>query len=1267
MLHIATPPLISDPAPRTPSAGRTKRASGVAPVALGERSNAEQPAPQPQPSAQWLDQQASAPDPPAGQWESTLADCGFGLAPDEEQHTMARDIASFGRCCHKAFNHKPEAAAEFVEGFNEYVDDPARLLKCLRPWRSTREGGARSFYAQQDTLAKLLLGVDEIQTELLQTLVAKIAEHGSEDDGGAERAESIPRLCLNQIRWLDRVVDCGKLVGSLLEIMEMVSEELQSEIVEAFPEIIDDREHDTVVQSLMDKMDADSGLLAPILDALSNLNLEQEQMTTVHERVLPKLASAELEVLPLLVKFLLATAEDTPEGAEVIEAIRKLDVTALGSVAAADAEASMNGDAGSAETLVVESLRGGFRSNFKISHTVLKLLDKAKSHSPMDLWILLVLHSLPGHRAKVHATCRKKAKSSTLTPDIIERAVGASASALREYFSDATELAGMLTRAPEPAARRCGGVFYTSLFDTFATDYNRQEVLSAMITHTGSSAPKEVDCALGVARGLSEKEPQAEQLRRFLPFVQNIMDYMEAFSPEQIRDLYSIFANLSLSAMRAPGASLPEDDHIHILLRKQLSHAELKYKRMGILGATAMVACFGKLDEQSAAEATEVSPSVAQVSAERYKFVEETLELVLTHCTSNPHCMAFAYDELSLTFDTLGEKIDTRIVDFMYHKVSEDFEESYLADLEEEGVLNPAALPDISLKSDSWMSLDGKNAVIIINLLPMAASKLTTDQDTLLVCCSLFRLLVTTTRLTTGSVTEIDAVLGCPVYMFEVPADSDEVETEAPPGSLKITDASFRKFFEGLPRREQELATLCVFLATNWTRELLNGFCTEGDSEMAGKARQRLADLVSLESKLDICLELHPTAALPNLNRPLSESAAPEPSKKAAPKKKAKAKAKPKDDDSNRDSMESQQTQAAPKEDATRKLVHYNARAKPLMREMLLRASLMLEETEDVQVIHQDTETQEPVQQVISLIKEPRLMRYVLSELLEKVSFITRKENSSPFGGSRGANHFPGLSRIEQHDAIKTLEPALMSLRKHLVGLASATEGSGGIEDEPLPEATCQLMAESITLLVQVVYELLRCAELQSVPAGRALLCKLLRSLANYGVATTEQDLSDSAVFAQACYDAFTFLEKMAKENNMKNFSVASEFVPLLNQVALLAKAHVAGPAEASHLAGHLGAPGGRLADLAGLFLEMQWKDVKKLSKDKLADMVRICIAEADDPLQPMENKLEAVLAFQKHEKAAKLANTSCDGSSILPTLHSGTVSTYIKVRTANP
>ena len=106
-----------------------------------------------------------------------------------------------------------------------------------------------------------------------------------------------------------------------------------------------------------------------------------------------------------------------------------------------------------------------------------------------------------------------------------------------------------------------------------------------MIGHTGSASAREVDCALQVARELSAKEPHAADLRRHLQFVQNIMDYMEAFTDEQIRTLYTIFANLSLSAMRSTGC-MPMDDQIHILLRKQLGHPDALYKRMGILGAT---------------------------------------------------------------------------------------------------------------------------------------------------------------------------------------------------------------------------------------------------------------------------------------------------------------------------------------------------------------------------------------------------------------------------------------------------------------------------------------------------------------------------------------------------------------------------------------------------------------------------------------------------------------------------------------------------------
>ena len=88
-----------------------------------------------------------------------------------------------------------------MEGFEEYAGEPENLLKCLKPWVSTREGGAaRSFYAQQDTLIKLLLGVDSIQTQLLELLVVKMGEDPGETEGGGAASDSVPRLCLNQIR-----------------------------------------------------------------------------------------------------------------------------------------------------------------------------------------------------------------------------------------------------------------------------------------------------------------------------------------------------------------------------------------------------------------------------------------------------------------------------------------------------------------------------------------------------------------------------------------------------------------------------------------------------------------------------------------------------------------------------------------------------------------------------------------------------------------------------------------------------------------------------------------------------------------------------------------------------------------------------------------------------------------------------------------------------------------------------------------------------------
>jgi Fanconi anemia group D2 protein len=506
-------------------------------------------------------------------FESLLVSAGFCLDA-QPQHTMALQPSAFSRTCYRAFNRKPDAVNEFIEGFRDYIADRGNLLKSLRAWKCASPA-APAFCVQQDTLVKLMLSSEHAQPALLELLIETMMGDGSDSTESEEEAQ---RLILNQIRWLDRIYDCETLVSNLLEAISSLPVSMQREVIESLPEVVDDRGHSMVVEKLQEFLQGDAMLMPSVLDAMTNLNLDDNLMSTVHGMVLPRLQSARIEDLPLLVKFLLHTVVDSPSGQNVIRGIRALEVDKLGTadVCAGQSEKT------SAESLVVESLRSGFRSNFAISHAVLRELAKSKQLQSMDMWIIFVLHSLPGHRQKVCTICKKKSKCGAIPNEMVQRAVEVSPEAMSEFFADALAIAGTLGRAVDSGSRSSGITLYCSLFAAFKEDFRRLEVLGALITHSGSSQAREVNVGLGVLYRLSCTA--ALEIRRFLAHVQNIMDYVENLDDEQIRCLYSVFSMLALSELLSSG-TMPQDDQIHIILKKQLAHAEPLYKRMGILGA----------------------------------------------------------------------------------------------------------------------------------------------------------------------------------------------------------------------------------------------------------------------------------------------------------------------------------------------------------------------------------------------------------------------------------------------------------------------------------------------------------------------------------------------------------------------------------------------------------------------------------------------------------------------------------------------------------
>lgn len=63
-------------------------------------------------------------------------------------------------------------------------------------------------------------------------------------------------------------------------------------------------------------MDQNHRLIVPILDALSNFIIQEDYMCKIRETVFDQLESADLEDLPLIIKFLLQTA--TPDDAFIV-------------------------------------------------------------------------------------------------------------------------------------------------------------------------------------------------------------------------------------------------------------------------------------------------------------------------------------------------------------------------------------------------------------------------------------------------------------------------------------------------------------------------------------------------------------------------------------------------------------------------------------------------------------------------------------------------------------------------------------------------------------------------------------------------------------------------------------------------------------------------------------------------------------------------------------------------------------------------------------
>uniref|UniRef100_A0A8C9FAQ0 FA complementation group D2 n=1 Tax=Pavo cristatus TaxID=9049 RepID=A0A8C9FAQ0_PAVCR len=563
-------------------------------------------------------------------------------------------------------------------------------------------------------------------------------------------------------------------------------------------------------------------LTVPILDALSHLDLDAELLAEVRQSAMAIVPSVKLEDLPVVVKFILQNVR-AADAVEVISDLRKsLDLSScvlplqmqvsqrkLKSQAQASSSMSQMTTSQNCVKVLFDVIKLAVRFQKDVSEAWIKVrctitINGCFFLKVLDLIVLLLIHSTNSkNRKQTEKVLRSKIRLGCMPEQLMQNAFQDHSMVIKDFFPSILSLAQTFLHSAHPAVVSFGSCMYKQAFAAFDS-YCQQEVVCALVTHVCSGNETELDVSLDVLTDLVILHTSL--LMRYATFVKSILDSMQKLNPCQIRKLFYILSMLAFS-QRQEGSYIQDD--MHMVIRKWLSSSVPNHKQMGIIGAVTMMGslCLFTLLILQTALSLQLST---------------LLDLVGYCCEQTPELLALYYDELANLIEKQKGNLDLQLL-WM-------------------GILSVFSCSSFLFPVKSLYNLDEDETqgAIAINLLPLVSQsepgRVTFISTTISPLClsPCFRLLrLYTGEQNNGSLEEIDALLGCPLYLTDL-----EVE-----GKL-----------DSLSKQEREFLCSLLFYALNWFREVVNAFCQQQDAEMKGKVLTRLQNITELQNVLGKCL-----------------------------------------------------------------------------------------------------------------------------------------------------------------------------------------------------------------------------------------------------------------------------------------------------------------------------------------------------------------------------------------------------------------------------
>ncbi|XP_040889830.1 Fanconi anemia group D2 protein isoform X2 [Toxotes jaculatrix] len=1179
-----------------------------------------------------------------------LREAGVTLKQGGTSNSIAVDQVVFQKRIQQRLQKSPRypgIVQEFITGLEAHIEDAERFRNCLLPCvPQLSDGDTSSVSSFQESLLRMLLGIEILQTSIINTLLEKLPEFML--DGAGDGGLSLPRIIINQLKWLDRVVDSKELAAKLMELVSVAPVDVQRDIITSLPEILEDAQHNDIARELNSLLQTNTQLTVPILDALSSLSLSSSLLTEVRGAVMATLAAVQLEDLPVVVKFILHSVSAS-DAHEVVNNLRKkleLEQCVLPPVLQASqsrmkskgaAVTTLEPAAGSSVALILDGIKSAVRFQKTISEAWIKAIesvDEAEDHKVIDMLVLFILHSTNANQSRRGAerVLKVKVRTGLIQEALLQRTFRDYSQVMRGYFPSILALAQTLLRSPDPCVVPFGGHMYRLSFTVFDS-YCQQEVVGSLVTHVCSGVGGEVDMALELLGGLVTEKPS--EMALYAVFVKGILDYMDNLTPQQIRRLFHLLSRLAFGQQQQ-GSHIQDD--MHIVIRKQLSSTVPKYKRIGIIGAVMIVGSMGAFRPKVKESENGSLPQ------ETFRQVTALLELVKSSSESSPEAAALYYDELANLI--MSSTLDPQVQENIARSVANDFEHDFVVDLCTEITGSFPFPARVMYDLDAEESRGG----ITINLLPLLAkdiqnkgeqqsqTKKANKRVSPLCLSPFFRLLrLCEEKQHQGDLDDISGLLGCPLIL----TDMDVVE--------KI---------ESLSKAEREFLCSLLFHTINWFREVINAFCRQKETEMKMGVMTRLQNITYVQTLLERALAGTPGYVPPVANfdgestdGAILSSAAPVNKAKKGKKRKAPGKSSSEGSSQLDETTEADETQQEQPEKEKEKEVRQGVSLvsyRQFFRELDLEVLSMLQ-CGLLSFSLLDSELHTEVRKEVLL--GPAELVFLLEDMLRKLEFslTAAPAKRAPFLKGR-TDKSVGFSHLQQRSSkdiasfCVQLLPALCShlenCHNHFQTLLS--ENNGVVDGPATDVQEHHLMSSSYQMLLQILNTTFSWSGF-SLPGQRGLLKKALGVLAE----RLKERCSDLTL-EQLVKNSFEYLLNF--RSTMPNLSTA---LCLSQLVCTL-----------SEKGGNPAAYREQTASLAKRFLSQDWvtangeKERGNKFNEALHTLLSIYLEHVDDVLKAVEEITG--------EGIPELLNASKDESSAsYPTLNRQTFLVFYKVMMA--